>query len=201
MEIVAAGGAGLSTGRSWSCAPRCRVWRREVRGSFRRRPGASAPARPWRRDRSSAPTDGLAGHRTRGSIGNGIASQCRPRSRHTRRSGSAAALRSPARTASRSDADDSPSPGRRRHMTGNPVVERHGPWPGQRRPLAGRLPAAAWLRSGSNRDCRSPRDHQAARSPSHRCTGPAHQLPPLPTAKSKPPATPRRENSGLNYGV
>ena len=155
METAAAGGAGVITGRCCSCAPSAgcgdagsrdpsSVDREHLRQHVRRR-----------RDRSSAPTDGPRRSNS-GSTGNAIATRCRPQPRHP---GAAKPWqpRSPARTTSRSDADDSPSPGRRRHMTGNPVVERHGPWPGRRRPLAGRPPAAAWLRPGSSRDRRYPR--------------------------------------------
>src|SRR3954451_15121901 len=122
-----------------------------------------------------------------------MATQCRPRSRRTRHSETAVAAPRPGRTASRPHDPDSPLHDKPRHSCGNPVGERHDPWPARQRSLVGEPPAAASPQPGSAPNWRSQPDHPAGRSSRRRWPVSHRQRRFSPTSPSKPRAHPRSE--------
>src|SRR3954469_14365044 len=122
-----------------------------------------------------------------------MATQCRPRSRRTRHSETAVAAPRPGRTASRPHDPDSPLHDKPRHSCGNPIGERHDPWPARQRSLVGEPPAAASPQPGSAPNWRSQPDHPAGRSSRRRWPVSHRQRRFSPTSPSKPRAHPRSE--------
>src|SRR3954468_24741155 len=113
------------------------------------------------------------------------------RSQHSRSGATGPRL---GRTAWRSRAGDSPSRGKRPRNAGTPAAGRRGPWPARRQSPAGRPPAPASLRPGSDPNRRCRRGHRAGYSPRRPRTTP--RLPPRSPPASKPKLRihPRSEN-------
>ena len=131
-----------------------------------------------------------AADRARASTCNATASQHRARFRRRRCRGTAAAERSPDRTALRSDAGDNPSRDRRRRRRGRPATGQHDPSPERLRPRAEWQPTPASPRPSSGPDRRYCAGHSASQSRSGPCPDHPRRCPLPPAAQSRPPAPP-----------